>query len=154
MNPYQKSNAKEVAETVAPLLQTGDLVISADFTQIPLLAYYLPAGLRYAGAHGVVERTDIADWRNSLERMRSSEPLAALPPLIDDLKPGASVLLMCPQIEESPDVVEFHQIVDEHCAAIEGMLLDDDRLTLELSLESPDAVELTPFNALVLTKET
>lgn len=153
VNPYQKSNAREVAETVAPVLQPGDLVISADFTQIPLLAYYLPTGLRYAGAHGVVERTDIADWRNSLDRMRNSRPLEVLPPLIDDVKDGGSIVVMCPRIEESAELVEFHRLVDEHCAAIETMVLGDDTLRLDMELESPSEVELTPFDALLLTKD-
>jgi mannosyltransferase len=152
VNPYQKSNAREVAESAAPQLGPGDLVISPDFTQIPLLAYYLPADLRYAGAHGVVGRTDMADWRNSLDRMRGSRPSESLPTLIDDLPVGANVLLACPRVEEGPELVEFHQLVSEHCSEIEAMVLEDERLTLDMAIESRDAVELTPFDAWLLTK--
>lgn len=152
VNLYKKSNAREVAEAAVPQLQPGDLVISPDFTQIPLLAYYLPPGLDYSGAHGLVERTDMADWRNSLDRMRNSRPSQSLPPLIDDLSVGGNVLLVCPRIDEAPELVEFHQLVGEYCDEIETMLTEDPRLTLEMSMESRDAVELTPFDAWLLTK--
>ncbi|MBW3574396.1 MAG: glycosyltransferase family 39 protein [Actinobacteria bacterium] len=152
--PYQKSNAQEVAQAAASELQPGDLVISPDFSQIPLLAYYLPPGLRYAGAHGAVDDVQVTDWRNSLERVRESRPAEALPPLIDALPVGGSVLMMCPDLELTPDLVEFHQLVKQYCAEIEGLLRGDDRLRLEMSIEAPDGVTLTPFDGWLFTKET
>lgn len=151
--PYQKSNAREVAETVAPELSEGDLVLSPDFTQIPLLAYYLPSGLRYAGAHGSVEGVRVADWRNSLERMRQSDPTGSLPPLIDQLPVGGHVLLMCPQIELGPELVEFHQLVRQYCRETEAMLRGDARLARQLSVEAPDGIAQTPFDGDLYIKE-
>jgi hypothetical protein len=68
----------------------------------------------------------MADWRNSLERMRNSRPLEALPPLIDD-----------PGVEE----------VSSSCAPGSRRVA-----SWEMSLEAPDAIELTPFDAWLLTK--
>jgi hypothetical protein len=151
--PHQKSNAQGVAQAVAPALQPGDLVISPDFSQIPLLAYYLPPGLRYAGAHGAVEDVHITDWRDSLERMRNSRPSEALPPLIEDLPSGGNVLMMCPDLELTPDLVEFHQLVEQYCGEIEALLRGEDALRLVTTVTAPDGVDLTPFDGLLFVKE-
>jgi hypothetical protein len=151
--PSQKSNAKAVAQEAAGYLRPDDLVLSPDFSQIPLLAYYLPPGLRYAGAHGAVDDVDLTDWRDSLERMRNSQPGLALPPLIDAVPVGGSVLMMCPDLELTPDLVEFHQLVQQYCTEIEALLRDDDRLRLEMSVEAPDGVTLTPFNGMLFKKD-
>ncbi|MDP9419791.1 MAG: glycosyltransferase family 39 protein [Actinomycetota bacterium] len=152
--PYQKSNAKEVAQQAAASLQPGDLVISPDFSQIPLLAYYLPSGLRYAGAHGPVDDVQVTDWRDSLERMRESRPEAAIPPLIEGLPTGGRILMMCPDLTETPDLVEFHQLVQQYCTEIEALLRGDDRLRLENLVEAPDGVTLTSFDGWLFIKET
>ncbi len=149
----QKSNAQEVAQE-ADQLRPGDLVVTSDFSQIPLLAYYLPPDLRYAGAHGAVDDVQVTDWRDSLERMRNSQPDQALPPMIDALAVGARVLLMCPDLEDTPDLVEFHQLVQQHCIDIQALLQRDDRLRLDTSIEAPDGVELTPFNGWLFVKRS
>ncbi len=151
--PYQKSNAKEVAQQMAPELGPGDLVVSPDYSQIPLLSYYLPANLRYAGAHGPVENAQVTDWRDSLERMRQSDPAAALPPLIDRLAVGAHVLVMCPQLELGPELVEFHQLVREHCLETNALLRSDDRLEPVLAAEAPEGINLTPFDGVLYVKQ-
>ncbi len=152
--PYQKSNAQQVAQEAADELRPGDLVISPDYSQIPLLAYYLPPGLRYAGAHGPVDDVRVTDWRDSLERMRNSRPAEALPPLIDSLPVGGNVLMMCPDLSLTPDLVEFHQLVQQYCTEIEALLRADGRLRLETTIEAPDGVDLTPFDGWLFTKVT
>ncbi|HSH23186.1 MAG TPA: glycosyltransferase family 39 protein [Acidimicrobiales bacterium] len=152
--PYQKSNARGVAEEAAPLLAAGDLVVSPDYSQIPLLSYYLPTGLRYAGAHGMVDDVRIADWRNSLERMRRSDPSAALPPLLDQVPVGGHVLVMCPQLVEGPELVEFHRLVSQYCDETISLLRADDRLSRVLAVDAPEGILHTPFDGLVYVKES
>ncbi|MBW3615451.1 MAG: glycosyltransferase family 39 protein [Actinobacteria bacterium] len=94
--PYQKSNAEAVAAAVSPQLQPGDLVVLPDFQMVPLAAHYLPPGLRYATASGLVPDKDIVDWRNSMDRLVNDDPANTLPPLLDTLAPGAHLLVMCP----------------------------------------------------------
>ena len=101
--PYQKSNARAVADAVSPRLRPGDLVVLPDFQMVPLLAHYLPAGLRYATTSGPVPDADIVDWRNSLERLEENDPAVTLPPLIDSLPVGGHLLLACPPPESDVD---------------------------------------------------
>ncbi|MBW3573463.1 MAG: glycosyltransferase family 39 protein [Actinobacteria bacterium] len=152
--PYQKSNAREVAEAAAPELGQGDLVVSPDYSQIPLLSYYLPSGPTYAGAHGTVDDVRVTDWRNSLERMRQSDPSASLPPIIDQLEVGANVLLMCPQLESGPELVEFHDLVRQYCKETQAVLRNDARLALQLSVEAPEGITHTPFDGDLYVKES
>lgn len=151
--PFRKSNAKAVAEEATGSLQRGDLVISPDFTQVPLLSYYLPAGLRYAGPGGLVAHDYITDWRHSLERMRDSRPADAIPPLVDALPTGGRVLLMCPDIDAtSLELVEFHELAYDRCQEIRGLLASDDRLDVEWAIEDPQGIEFTPFESILLRK--
>lgn len=94
--PYQKSNAKAVAAQVSPALDPGDVVVSPDPQLPPLLSRYLPPGLRYVTTAGPVPDEGVVDWRGSLERLRDSDPAVTLPPVLDDLDPGAHALLVCP----------------------------------------------------------
>jgi mannosyltransferase len=96
--PYQKSNARWVAEHASSVLAPGDVVISPDPQLPPLLSHYLPSGLRYVSADGPVPNERVVDWRGSLERLRRSDPSVTLPPVLDDLPPGAHALLVCPPI--------------------------------------------------------
>jgi len=94
--PYTKSNARAVAQETGPQLRADDLVISPDFEMVPMFAYYLPSGLRYATSSGPVPDEDIVDWRGSLARLVNVEPSRTVPPLVSSLGPGAHLLLVCP----------------------------------------------------------
>ena len=48
----EKSNVRAIAEEIAPSLRPGDLVVSTQPEQIPVLSYYLPAAWRYATLWG------------------------------------------------------------------------------------------------------
>lgn len=94
--PEQKSNARAFAEQASTWLQPGDLVVSPEPMMVPMLAHYLPPGLRYFTAEGPVPYEGIVDWRDLVERLRRSDPSAALPPVIDALPAGGHLLLTCP----------------------------------------------------------
>jgi mannosyltransferase len=96
--PSEKSNVRTVAESIAPSLRPGDLVVAAQPEQVPVLHYYLPAGLRYATLTGPVPDTGVADWRDGVERLRATSPERDLAPLLDSLAPGRRLALVVPQI--------------------------------------------------------
>ena len=96
--PYLKSNARAVAEVASTRLGPGDLVLSPDLQMVPLLANYLPPGLRYATTAGPVRDEYIVDWRGSLERLRRGDPAVTLPALLDAVPPGGHVLVACPPV--------------------------------------------------------
>ena len=98
--PEDKSNARELAQRFAPRLERGDLVISTQPEQVPVLAYYLPDGLRYATPLGPVVDSRVMDWRDAMARLEQSSVSTHLDPLLDDLDVGSHVLLVQPQIRD------------------------------------------------------
>ncbi|HKH19239.1 MAG TPA: glycosyltransferase family 39 protein [Solirubrobacteraceae bacterium] len=96
--PTEKSNVRAVAESIAPSLQPGDLVVATQPEQVPVLDYYLPDGLRYATLTGPVPDTGVADWRDGVERLRATSAERDLAPLLDSLEPGRRVALVVPQV--------------------------------------------------------
>jgi hypothetical protein len=97
--PHPKSNVREVAADVAPLLRPGDLVVSTQPEQVAALAYYLPAGLEYATPLGTVAEPGVMDWRDALPALEAARPRRALEPLVARLAPGARLLLVAPDTE-------------------------------------------------------
>jgi mannosyltransferase len=98
--PPVKSNVREVADAVAPGLAPGDLVISTQPEQIPVLHYYLGDvdGLRWATLTGAVGDVGVTDWRDGPERLRATTPARDLEPLLDQVEPGQRVALVAPDV--------------------------------------------------------
>jgi mannosyltransferase len=94
--PDEKSNVRDVAEAIAPSLRAGDLVVSTQPEQVPVLAYYLPDGLRYATLTGVLRDTGVTDWRDGPERLGATSAERNLEPLLDGLEPGQRMALVEP----------------------------------------------------------
>jgi len=96
--PSEKSNVREISEAIAPSLHPGDLVVSTQPEQVPVLHYYLPDGLRYATLTGAVPDVGVTDWRDGVERLERTSPERDLAPLLDTVPPGGRVALVVPQI--------------------------------------------------------
>ena len=98
--PAEKSNVRAIAEEVAPSLRPGDLVVSTQPEQIPVLSYYLPAGLEYATVWGRVDDLGVTDWRDGVEHLRATSAQKDLEPLIDALPSGRRLVLVEPVTDE------------------------------------------------------
>jgi hypothetical protein len=96
--PSEKSNVRDVATSIAPSLQPGDLVVATQPEQVSVLDYYLPEGLRFATLTGPVRDTGVTDWRDGVERLRATSAERDLAPLLDSLEPGRRVALVVPQV--------------------------------------------------------
>lgn len=94
--PPEKSNVRELATTLAPALEPGDLVVSTQPEQIPVLNYYLPDDLRYATLWGPVRELGVTDWRDGVDRLRATSAARHLEPLIRELEPGRRLVLVEP----------------------------------------------------------
>ena len=94
--PDDKSNVRDVARTIAPSLAPGDLVISTQPEQVPVLDYYLPDGVRFATLTGELSDTGVTDWRDGPERLGATSAERDLAPLLDDLRPGQRAVLVTP----------------------------------------------------------
>jgi hypothetical protein len=96
--PTTKSNVRQVTAAIAPSLSPGDVVVSTQPEQVPVLHHYLPAGLRYATLTGFVGDVGVTDWRDGVERLRASSPQRDLEPILDGLAPGRRLVMITPII--------------------------------------------------------
>lgn len=153
--PYEKGNDRDVAAKTSPLLRAGDLVVSPDFGEIPLLAHYLPAGLDYASSAGLVRDEHVADHREAIRRMREGTPQDTLTPLLDRLRIGSRVLVACPPPRrQSPELTEFLLLLDRRCDEVRSLVLNDRRLHLEVTVEPVQGAQvLRSTVAILLVKQ-
>jgi mannosyltransferase len=103
-----KSNAADLRKAVVPELHRGDLVISMQPEQGPLLAYHLEdlggvPKLRLASPLGAVENDRVMDWTDAYDKLKDATPAANLDPLLDSLRPGGRVLIVYPVTARADD---------------------------------------------------
>lgn len=91
-----KSNASDLGAAASSVLRPGDLVISMQPEQTPLIDYHLPDGLRYATPIGGVENPGVMDWREGQEKMERATPARNLEPLLAGLPRATRVFLVHP----------------------------------------------------------
>jgi len=91
-----KSNAADLGAAVKDQLRPGDLVITLQPEQAPLMDYTLPPGLEEATQLGRVQTQGVMDWRDAQERLEQATPEQNLIPLLDRLPAGRRVLLVHP----------------------------------------------------------
>ncbi len=94
--PEAKSNARRIAAVVEPSLRPGDLVVSTQPEQVPVLHRYLPRGVRYLTPLGPVGDPRLTDWRDGLARLRRGQAWRRLDPVLDRLPAGRRVVLVTP----------------------------------------------------------
>ena len=124
-----KADVKSLAEAVKPGLDTGDLVVAMQMEEVPVLAYYLPAGLRFATAMGLVEDPGVADWRNALTRMEAATPARSIQPQLDAAPVSSKVLLVCAQPGAGPSTLPWFAQMTHHCTEWQATLAADGRFT-------------------------
>src|SRR5947209_19411620 len=74
-------------------LPPGTLVASTQPEQVPVLRYYLPAGMRYVTPLGPQRDAGVVDWRDAMKRLRASTVAGWLEPALRSVRPGQRVLL-------------------------------------------------------------
>ena len=94
-SPPAKSNARPLSAAMAPRVEPGDLVVSTQPEQVPVLARYLPGGLSYLTPLGRVTDPRQTDWRDALPRLRAAR-VADLLRAVHALPRGRRVLLVAP----------------------------------------------------------
>jgi hypothetical protein len=98
-----KSNADVIAAELGGRLAPGDVVVSLQAEQVPLLRYYLPAGLRYFDPRAPVDDPRVMDWRDALDDMRAADPAPRVADLLRHVPPGGQVLYVAPITEVRRD---------------------------------------------------
>jgi mannosyltransferase len=94
-----KSDVRDIGAEVGAQMRPGDLVISGQPEQTPLVWYYMPGGLRYADTIGAVDDPRHMDWVEALDKLEEADPRQVLPPLLANLRPGQKVLFVRPLTE-------------------------------------------------------
>jgi mannosyltransferase len=89
-----RSNARAALAGLG--VRAGDLVISTQPEQVPVLHRYLPAGVAYLTPLGVPADPSMVDWRDALPRLRAGRAASTLLPRLRALPVGARVLLVTP----------------------------------------------------------
>jgi len=92
----RKSNVAAIAAQVRHRLAPGDLVLSSQPEQVPVLRYYLGPHVRFGTPLGPVADTQVMDWRDAVSRMQRESTRATLLPLVNGVQPGRHVLLVVP----------------------------------------------------------
>ncbi len=102
--PFQPSGIKENADVLGHMyadeILPGDLVVSTQPEQVPVLAYYLGREHEYASTLGRWPDTRIMDWRDVQDHLEASTAENTLKPLLDDLPVGSRVFLIRPRIRD------------------------------------------------------
>ena len=97
--PKNKSDMRDVAGELAPLMRPGDVVLVGMPEQSPLAWYYLPAGLRYATTMGPVRDPSYVNWDNAYSRLTDTNPRPALNSLVATMTPGQRLMYTRPLTE-------------------------------------------------------
>jgi mannosyltransferase len=127
--PEFKSDMRDVAAEVAPLMHKGDLVIVGQPEQTPLAWYYLPSGLRYANTLGPVADPRYMNWVYALRRLRKASPQATLALLLASVRPGQDVLFVRPLTEGVKNwEASWTQLVRRRSAQWGALLASDPQL--------------------------
>jgi hypothetical protein len=117
-----KSNVRSVAASVQQVVTAGDLVISTHPEQLPLLAYYLPKGVRYGTSMGPVTDPRMMDWIDALDRLKAAQPRKTIPRAIARLRPGQELVLFQPIIRTAKWGAPWTKLVRRRAAQWEYRL--------------------------------
>ncbi len=129
--PPEKSNVSELAATLGPTVRPGDLVVSTQPEQIPVLAYYLGDDLRYATLWGTVPDLGVTDWRDGVQRLRATSARRDLEPLIRRLEPGRRLVLVEPIVYDRERwSAPWTELVRLRSLEWRSYLREDDRLEI------------------------
>ncbi|HEV7750033.1 MAG TPA: glycosyltransferase family 39 protein [Baekduia sp.] len=92
-----KSNVAIVAQRLGPSLPPGTEVFCTQPEEVPVLAFYLPPGLRYVTPLGAVPDPRVMDWRDAMTRLDRPAADTTFVRVLDGLRPGQRLLLVQPR---------------------------------------------------------
>jgi len=126
-----KSNARSVSQSIATYVTAGDLVVSTHPEQLPLMAYYLPDGVRYADSLGPVDDPRMFDWTDALDRLKAARPTPTIDRLVRTLEPGQELVLIQPLLRTARWNAPWTSLVRRRSVQWERRLDFDPRMRRE-----------------------
>ncbi|HEV2811596.1 MAG TPA: glycosyltransferase family 39 protein [Acidimicrobiales bacterium] len=150
----EKSNVEHVATVLGTRLRAGDLVVSTQMEQVPVLRYYLGPSLRYADPTGLVDNPRVADWTDAVTRMAGADAAGDVLPLARDLPAGGHVALVCPLLTTEAGDAEWFRAMDLSCRSLRSALGADEGFRRVLGPVPSEPLEetKTPVFALLYQK--
>lgn len=127
-SPSVKSNARTVAADVEPAIGAGDVVLSTQPEQVPVLYRYLPRGVAYITPLGAVTDPRLTDWRDGVARLRKGQATRVLSPLVASLRRGRRILLVTPVRPKRPSQAPWSRSVRVRTREWRRALREDPRL--------------------------
>jgi hypothetical protein len=108
-------------------LAPGDLVVTA-LAELPIIAYYLPPGLRYATPLGLVSDPRVIDWRDLPTRLQAAVPTSDLAAVLASVPVGGHVLVINPlTLAGTQTATQYAQTVSAEGVAVnQEIILDPD----------------------------
>jgi mannosyltransferase len=126
-----KSNARAVSASIATYVTAGDLVVSTHPEQLPLMAYYLPQGVRYADSLGPVDDPRMFDWTDATDRLKAARPTPTVNRLLATMQPGQELVLIQPLIRTASWEAPWTSLVRRRSVQWERVLDKDPRMRRE-----------------------
>lgn len=124
-----KGLARPLAHALATRVDPGDVVIVMQMEEMPVLAYYLPRGVRFATPTGPVADPTVPDWRDAVARTAATSVATGLRPVIDGSPVGSDVVLVCAQSGTGPLSLPWFALMEQRCDEWRSALTTDARLT-------------------------
>ncbi|MBA2504473.1 MAG: hypothetical protein H0V29_00850, partial [Thermoleophilaceae bacterium] len=149
--PGIKSNAREVVAQASPSIYGGDYVISTHPEQVPVIAYYMPIGVRYFTPLGEVADPTVMDWRDAYPRLRDARAGTKLEPVLDSLPRGKNLILVRPIIGSNGWNAPWTEMVRRRSAQW-GRAVRDDRRFVRIDRLPRNEVARRGIRALVYRK--
>ena len=133
-----KSNPRTISEIFDQRIDPGDVILSTQPEQVPVLAHYFGTTPRYATPMGYVPDTRIMDWREAVPRLRASIPSANLDDIVDEMPPGAELIVVHPVFrDEAPWKSPWTSLVRDRTQEWLIALAADPRFTRTLDYTPP-----------------
>ena len=133
-----KSNLRDVAGELAPLMRPGDTVLMGEPEQAPLAWYYLPSQLHYATLTGPLRDPSTMNWSDAYTRLAGAAPAATENALVASLSPGRRLLYTRPLTEGAEGwAPNWSGLVRRRAAQWSQLLATDPRLRLMAGGRAP-----------------
>jgi mannosyltransferase len=125
-----KSNVAQLAHRFQHRIRPGELAISTQPEQVATLRYYMPEGLRYETSMGPQSDPGVMDWRDAVDRLRTTRAATRVPGLVGGMNPGERLLLVSPVTRNSGWDTRWTRLVKIRSKQWERALARDGRLDL------------------------
>jgi mannosyltransferase len=149
-----KSDAAYLLGGLRPELHPGDLVISTEVTDTPVLALDLGSQFRYATPFGLLKDPLVVDWSDISRRLKDSSAASDLGPLLAGLPVGGQIVVVNPTSWDRGETPEAYAgSVEAEAIAANQVILDDPQLRAEVTEDVPRYSQpLYPMRATLFVK--